>query len=449
MRQKMIKQLPLNKFAVDHPIAHELKIMDDILYENQTVYDLAHEDLTRNTKSNAGADGMSAEQTVKAAILKQMTGYSYAKLEFHLIDSTSYRRFLHIGIADTVFKKSALCKNIKRLSPETWEQINQIIIEYAKAIGIEKGREARVDCTVVSSNIHAPTDSSLLWDSVRVLTRELGKAKEQFEEAGIKFSNHKKRAKRRAMGVLNAKNKKDRTQCYIDLLNVTKQTIGYTESAILKLKALPSIFAPVLADILQYYMDLALKIINQTERRVLNGENVPVSEKVTSIFEPHTDIIVKDRRDTFYGHKICLTGGPSNLITDCKILDGNPADTTLVEDMLDRQNDIYGRYPLKVAFDGGFTSKGNVDITLKKGVKDVCFSKRRGLDVEDMCRSDWVYKRLRKFRAGIEAGISRLKRCFGLSTCTWKSLRSFKSYVWASIVAANLQTLARHKLTMA
>ena len=445
----MIKQLPLNKPAVDHPIAHELKIMDDILNENSEVYDLAHKDLTRNTKSNAGADGMSAEQTVKAAILKQMTDYSYTKLAFHLIDSTSYRRFLHIGIGDKAFKKSALCKNIKRLSPETWEQIHRIIVEYAKGMGIETGKESRVDCTVVSSNIHAPTDSSLLWDSVRVLTRKLGKAKEQFEEANITFSNHKKRAKRRAMGVLNSKNKEDRAQCYIDLINVTKQVVGYTEKSIIKLRAIPSIFGTVFADDLQTYLDLTLKIIDQTERRILNGETVPSSEKVTSIFEPHTDIIKKDRRETFYGHKICLTGGPSNLITDCKILDGNPADTTLVEEMLDRHNDIYGRYPLKVAFDGGFTSKENVESTLEKGVKDVCFSKRRGLDVEEMCRSEWVYKRLRKFRAGIEAGISRLKRCFGLSTCTWKSLRSFKSYVWASIVAANLQTLARHKLAIA
>lgn len=438
MRQKMIKQLPLNKPAVDHQIAHELKIMDDILNETPEVYGLAHKDLARNTKSNAGADGMSAEQTIKAAILKQMTGYSYTKLVFHLMDSTSYRRFMHIGIGDKAFKKSALCKNIKRLSPETWEQIHQIIIEYAKAMGIEKGKESRVDCTVVSSNIHPPTDSSMLWDSVQ-----------QFEEANITFSNHKKRAKRRAMGVLNAKNKKDRTQCYIDLLNVTKQTVGYSENAIFKLRAVPSFLGFILADSLQYYMDLALKIIDQTERRVINSETVPVSEKVTSIFEPHTDIIRKDRRDTFYGHKICLTGGPSNLITDCKILDGNPADTTLVGEMLDRHNDIYGRYPLKVAFDGGFTSKENVESTLEKGVKDVCFSKRRGLDAEDMCRSEWVYERLRKFRAGIEAGISRLKRCFGLSTCTWKSLRSFKSYVWASIVAANLQTLARYKLEIA
>jgi IS5 family transposase len=86
-------------------------------------------------------------------------------------------------------------------------------------------------------------------------------------------------------------------------------------------------------------------VISQTERRVLHGEKVPAAEKIVSIFEEHTDIIVKDRRDTFYGHKICLTGGKSNLILDCIIVEGNPADVTLTETMLDRQCEIYGRYP--------------------------------------------------------------------------------------------------------
>ena len=170
------------------------------------------------------------------------------------------------------------------------------------------------------------------------------------------------------------------------------------------------------------------------------------TEKVLSIFEPHTDIIIKDRRDVFFGHKTCFVGGRSNLITDCTIEKGNPADSQLVKQMLDRQNDIFGRYPLKAAFDGGFASKENLDIAKEMGVKDVCFAKKRGLHVEDMCRSQWVYKRLRRFRAGIEAGISWVKRCFGLTRCTWKGLRSFKSYVWASIVTANLLTIARKQM---
>ena len=169
-------------------------------------------------------------------------------------------------------------------------------------------------------------------------------------------------------------------------------------------------------------------------------------QRIDFVFEPHTDIIVKDRRDTFYGHKVCLSGGPSNLITDCLIVKGNPADSTLTIEMLDRHERIYGHYPLKAALDGGFASKDNLQAAKTRGVKDVCFAKKRGLKEEEMCRSSWVYNRLRCFRAGIESGISWMKRCFGLARCTWKSLRSFKSYVWASIVSANLLTLASSEM---
>ena len=191
---------------------------------------------------------------------------------------------------------------------------------------------------------------------------------------------------------------------------------------------------------------MSKQVYDQTYRRVIHGENVPAEQKVVSIFEEHTDIIIKDSRDTHYGHKICLTGGASNLILDCMILEGNPADTELVEQMLDRQQHIYGRYPLKVALDGGFASKDNLFKAKGRKIKDVCFAKKRGLKQEDMCRSDYVYKNLRRFRAGIESGISWLKRSFGLTRCTWKGFRSFKCYVLASVVAANLLTMARKKL---
>jgi IS5 family transposase len=251
------------------------------------------------------------------------------------------------------------------------------------------------------------------------------------------------------LGVMNAKNKKVRDKQYVDLLKVAHKTVGYVRGALPLLEQDPcrfvtqSLTAQGLAEWLTHYMELTLKVIDQTERRVLHGETVPASEKTVSIFEPHTDIIIKDRREILYGHKVCLSSGPSNFITDCLILDGNPADASLTLEMLDRQEQIYGRYPLKVALDGGFASKDNLKLAKSRKIKDVCFAKRRGLEIEDMCRSTYVYRRLRNFRAGIESGISWLKRCFGFARCTWKTLDSFKSYVWASIVSANLLTLVR------
>lgn len=439
--------MPLMPSKIDHPQAKELNAISCILDKNPTIYKLALQDLSPNVeKSKKGAKGMTAEQVVRGAIVKQMFQFSYKELAFHLVDSDSLRRFCFIGIADKGFKKSVLCKTIKAISPKTWEAINRCLIHFAKDKGIEKGREVRIDCTVVESNIHSPSDSTLLWDSVRVLARTLKKAKELFPRSGIRFQNHTRRAKRRMLNIQYAKAKKQRKTYYQNLLKVVHDTVTYSRNAIDILQYSPDLTAMALCNDLAKTVNLALRVIDQTEKRVLQGVSVPSSDKIVSIFEPHTDIIVKDRRDTFFGHKVCLTGGRSNLITDCTIEDGNPADTELVKQMLNRQNEIYGRFPLKTAFDGGFASQVNLDTAKTMGIKDVCFAKKRGLHVEDMCRSQWVYKRLRRFRAGIEAGISWIKRCFGFARCTWKGLRSFKSYVWSSIVSANLLTIARKQL---
>ena len=450
MRKKNQKQLPLMITGIDHPHADELQAISQILDSNPIINKWVLQDLTLDKMlTDTGAEGMTAEQVIRTAIIKQMEGYSYEELAFHLLDSICYRNFCRMGIADKGYKKSALCNNIKAISPNTWEAINRILVAYGQDIKIEKGKESRIDCTVVSSNIHEPTDSSLLWDCVRVLTRMLDKIKDRFEDINISYTDHTKRAKRRMLGVLNAKNKKVRKKAYQDLLKISQKTASYAENAVSLLEnpafKNTSLFetAQGVADELKEILRLTQKVIDQTTRRVIHGETVPASEKIVSIFEPHTDIIKKDRRDIFYGHKVCISGGASNLITDCLILDGNPADTDLTGQMLDRHKEIYGHYPLKTALDGGFASKANLESAKGKGIKDVCFAKKRGLEEEDMCRSSWVYNRLRRFRAGIESGISWLKRCFGLSRCTWKSLRSFKSYVWASIVSANLLTLAR------
>ncbi|MDF1537232.1 MAG: transposase, partial [bacterium] len=191
------------------------------------------------------------------------------------------------------------------------------------------------------------------------------------------------------------------------------------------------------------------RVIDQTERRVVHGEKVPASEKVVSFFEDHTDIIVKDRRETRFGHKVFLVGGVSGMILDCAIGRGNPADSDMFPLMIERQKGIYGRVPRQVAADGGFASKDNLRNAKGDGVKDVCFSKKRGLSVQDMVKSNWVYRRLRNFRAGIEANISVLKRSYGLYRCNWKGWAGFQQYVWSSVVSYNLLVMARHSLPSA
>lgn len=169
-------------------------------------------------------------------------------------------------------------------------------------------------------------------------------------------------------------------------------------------------------------------VIAQTTRRVMNGEVVPALEKLASLFEPHADVLVKDRRQTYYGHKVFLTGGASGLVLDCAIQKGNPADSTWVVSMLKRQQRLYGRPLQQASFDGAFASGDNLRAAKSLGVQDVCCAKKRGLAVLDMVKSSWVYRKLRDFRAGIESVISFLKRVCGLSRCIWKGDVAFHAY---------------------
>jgi IS5 family transposase len=443
MRKKQQDQMPLTMTAMDHPRAEELKRISDILDRNPIISELVWQDLTGQVQNHeSGAHGMSAEQVLRAAIVKQTEGFSYEDLAFHILDSRCYRTFCRIGVTQKGIGKSALASAIKNIAPSTWESINRILMAHAQEQGKEKGRESRIDCTVVSSNIHEPSDSTLLWDAVRVITRILTQLRDE-EGLHFSFSDHTRKAKRTMLAIRNAKSMEVRERLYPDLLKITQKVVGYAGNAIHLLQNTTSPYLFALRDDLKRIVSLTHQVMDQTSRRVLHGEQVPAEEKVLSLFEPHTDIIKKDRRETLYGHKVCLSGGRSNLITDCIVLDGNPADSTLVMEMLNRHDQIYGRYPLKVALDGGFASKKNLHFAKSHEVKDVCFAKKRGLTTEQMCRSDYVYNKLRRFRAGIESAISWLKRCFGLDRCTWKSLSSFHSYVWASIVSANLLTLAR------
>jgi IS5 family transposase len=434
----------LNGPVVNHPVARELEGIDGILRENPGITELVLQDLQRSVLwLREGRQGMPAEQVLRSAILKQRNSWTYDELSFHLADSQTYRAFCGLGPFDDSPKRSTLQRNIKGITEATWKEINRKLIYYARELRVEDGRKVRTDATPVESNIHAPTDSSLLWDVVRVLTRLMLRAHKDF---GIRrFPNRTRRAKRRAIEVQTAKpnQKRKRVKAYRDLLKVTRETMGCARDAMTLLETCGDIMAPALAAQIAHYLELAERVDDQTERRVLKGEEVPAPEKIFSIFEEHTDIIIKDRRDIHYGHQLTVTGGRSGLILDWVIEDGNPADSTLAVRMIERQEEIYGRVPRQAAFDGGFASGDNLRQIKGLGVKDVSFAKKRGLDVLDMVKSHWVYRKLRNFRAGIESWISFLKRSFGLDRANWRGTEGFARYVGASIVAANLVTLTR------
>jgi len=454
MRKKWDEQLSIFHIMPRNKVARELGAISEVIEANSQIVELVYQDVAGESRVDTGRSGMTAEQVLRCAVLKQYRNLTYEELAFHLEDSWSFRSFAKMRIGQKPCA-STLQENITAITEQTWEAIHREIIGYAEADGIEKGRTTRIDTTVVETNIHKPTDSSLLQDGIRIITRWLMEGKRLTPTPGYLFRDHNKSAKKQVLTILNARKEKVRKEAYRELLRLVRCVRGYAADAIPALYGFESeevaakLAAYALAEKLERALCILGRVVDQTERRVLRGQKVPASEKVVSFFECHTDIIVKGNRETRYGHKVALTGGRSGLMIDCLIERGNPNDASLFETMIQRQEDIFDRPPRQVSADGGFASRENLDRARHRGVKDVAFAKKRGLSVLQMVRSNWVYKKLRNFRAGIEANISCLKRSFGLDCCTWSGWAGFRRYLWSSIVSYNLALLARRQLAEA
>lgn len=440
-------QLPLSAPWIAHPHATELAAMSAVLDAQPALARRVQQDLEAGCPTNAatGRPGLSGEQTLRLLLVRQLTGWTYAQLAFHLADSLTYRAFCRVSALVTPPSKSALAATLRRVSPRTLAALNDALVTSPAARAVEPARTVRMDATVVPVAIHPPTDSSLLLDAVRVLDRLLRQAE---AVAGFTaYHRHLRRAKRRAMEIphLAPRAGARRRACYRELVRYTEATATYATCALAHVEALPATPARTrLRRRLTTLLPRVAQVIDQTTRRVVDAESVPADEKLVSLFEAHADILVKDRRATYYGHKIFLTTGRSGLILDCAIPKGNPGDVTWTVALVRRLQQRVGRSPRQASFDGAFASQDNLAALKRLGVRDVCFAKKRGLAVRDMVRSAWVYDQLRRFRAGIEAGISLLKRVFGLARCVWKGATGFHAYVRTAVLAANLLQLARH-----
>jgi IS5 family transposase len=446
----MSPQLPLTAPWIAHAHATELAAMSALLDEQPALSAGVQQDLEAGCPTNArtGRPGLSGEQTLRLLLVRQLTGWTYAELAFHLADSATYRAFCRVSALTATPSKSALAATLRRVSPRTLAMLNDQLVTSPAARAIEPARTVRMDATVVPVAIHPPTDSRLLLDAVRVLDRALRHAE---RDAGFTaYHRHGKRATRRALEIahLAPQHTARRRACYRELIELTQATATYGACALAHLECLPSTPA---RDRRRAHLTTLLsrvaQVIDQTTRRVLDGETVPADEKLVSLFEAHTDVLVKDRRDTYYGHKIFLTTGRSGLILDCAIPKGNPGDVTWAVPLVRRHARRFGCAPRQASLDGAFASRDNLTNMKALGVADVCFAKKRGLTVRDMVRSQWVYDKLRRFRAGIESGISLLKRVFGLARCVWKGAAGFQAYVRTAVLAANLLLLARARLT--
>ena len=444
MRQERPVQASLFDLFAGHEIGRELKAMSQWLDQHRELFGLVGEDLRRHGVKETGRQGLSAESVLRCGLLKQHRQLSYEELAFHLEDSASFCAFARLPQSWTP-KKSVLHKTISAIRAETWEAINRILLASARQAKVEIGKVVRLDSTVTAGLLHDPSDSSLLWDAVRVMVRLLEGA-DALIGSRLAWRDHQRAAKKRARAIEFTRGRPNRIPHYRGLIKLTQATLAYADQAATQLWQAPDPMTVALWQAeFRHYRPLIEQIIAQTERRVLRGEAVAANEKIVSLFEPHADIIVKGGREVEYGHKLNLTTGPSGLILDLVIEAGNPADSERFLPMLNRHIGFYGEAPRQTAADGGFASRHNLSAAKALGVRDVAFHKKAGLPVMDMVKSNWVYRKLRNFRAGIESDISCLKRAYGLARCIWRGLDHFKAYVWSSVVAYNLALFTRLK----
>jgi len=447
--REVAQQQSLRDLQLSHDSVEELravsKLLDDL---GERFLPQIKEDLLAGVKHpQRGRRGMTAPQVLRCLVLMKMRGLTYRELSFQLHDSQSARAFAGVGLTDRPPSASTLHDNISKLSPESLRGVNEAMVQQARSERIDYGSRVAIDCTVVESKIPYPTDSQMLRDCIRVLIR-LGKRYGRPHEIGI--TDKTRSARKTAMRIMWSRGE-NRKRLYSKLLKITHAVVCQITTLIddideARAQAPWAVHDDKLRFDLEHFIATTRKIIDQTERR-WSGEKVPASEKLVSVFEQHADIIRKDYRTTYYGHKISVTKGRSDLILDFKVHEGNRNDADMAEELLDRQVELYGRAPRQAVMDGAFCSRANLDAFKGKGVKDVVFSRRRGIPIDEMAESRRIYRRLKKFRSSVERVISFVKRRCNLRKCTWSGIKGFKRYVAASVVTANLLTFARKRIT--
>ena len=444
MRETRVAQISIFENYSKHEFGIRLKTLSHLLDTHDDILDLISVDLIDHSRKKVGRSGLTVESVFRCLLLKQQLGISYEKLAFHLSDSMSYRTF--VRLPSHLFPcKSTLQSTIRRIKPETLEKVHHILSSDWLKKGHLSLEKLRIDSTVVSSNITPPSDSQLLNDGIRVLSRYLAKSRDITGEK-IRFTDQRKKSKSLAFAIFNAK-KPVKEALYPDLLKVVRIVLKQVDRALLSVKKITALTKSQEKWVceVEQYRDLTIKIMDQTTRRVINKENVPSSEKIVSLFESHTDIIIKGFRDIQYGHKINLSTEKSGFITYLSIEDGNPSDKSLFLPVLEAHQKNFDSLPTSVVADGGYASKSNVSSGRDMGIKRVVFHKRVGISFHAMGVKRKTFKRLRDFRAGVEGNISELKRAFGASKAKWKGLDGFQAFVWSSVITYNLSRLARLK----
>jgi len=418
----------------------ELGLMDTILEQNPKLIKMLENDITQGKPGSTFGrqDTPSVEQIVRAAIYKEMKNLDYRALEYAQEDSRICEKFVKINPLRP-YSFQAWQKYISRISEEKLEKFMIAMNKIAIGEGLEDVQEFRQDTTVIETDIHYPTNNSLVWDCIKECERLLKRLKEETET--LEFEKYQKRAKKIHFKINVEKDEEERVKLFKKQLETFTNCINQASNIVKKKNEYGgTIKADGIIAAMEELIPVMEKVFKMTERKEIMEEKVPVEEKIFSIYERHTDIIVKGGREVQFGHKVNLGSGKSNLILTCEIVDGNPKDSELYEGTIKKLKKDYGKTPDSSVADGGFASKANIEYSQKVGIINIVFNKIRG-SMQNITNSKWVENKLKRWRSGIEAIISNLKRGFQIRRCTWKGIAHYGQKVFWSVIGYNLRVM--------
>ncbi|HSG42181.1 MAG TPA: ISNCY family transposase [Anaerolineales bacterium] len=435
------------------PILSEI----DQLLEDEALYQLIRNDLAKRFPLTevTGRNSTPVEVILRMLAVKRLYKLSYEQTEYQVRDSLVLRQFCRVYLQD-VPDDTTLIRWGGLIQPETLEQFNVRLTELACQLKVTRGRKLRTDGTVVESNIHPPSDSSLLADSVRVLGRTLSRAKqvlgEQTKLGQEVFRNRTRSARRLARQVgeaMRRRSEQAKTEgktAYRKLIRAVEATLEQVTQVLPVLQEQTTKQAQKLAETLETFIPRAQQVVTQTVRRVLQQEKVPAAEKIVSIFEAHTDIIRRNKthKPTEYGHKVWLDEVDGGIVTRWDVLAGNPNDDQQWLPSLDHHIRRFGRAPWQASADRGVHSAENESQAQERGIQRVILPKpgNRSKARRKHERQIW-FKRGRRWHNGVEGRISVLKRCHELNRCRDHGQDGFDKWVGWSVITANLKIIGR------
>jgi IS5 family transposase len=454
------RQRDRSLFEVLLPDGHKLwpdwlRKIDTLLEDDAVIEVVAHALEARWPQSRRrGRPGTPVEVVIRMLILKHLFDWSYDDLEQEVRANLVYRAFTRIDAGEVPDAKTIL-KIAGALGPEVIEQLHRQVVEVAKRAGVTHGRRFRIDTTVVATNVHYPTDSTLLRDGVRVLTRTMQRARAALGDQSEGIRNRLRSVTRRVLIIgYEARSPKTRdamVKSYRKLMATTRAVLRDTATMVRRLgqraRAAHPQIQPILQRVqgrLQALRPLVQRVVDQTRARLLGGDT-HVADKVLSIFEPHTETIRKGKisKPNEFGKLVTIQESEHQIIAAYDVHAKRPADVTLWTAALDRHQAIFGRAPDLAAGDRGFSSATNEQAATDRGVRRVVLPRRGPKSPARRAyeRQRW-FRRGQRWRVGCEGRISVLKRRHGLDRCRYHGEDGMHRWVGLGVIANNLVSTA-------